>query len=100
MIGTLIGLVVMLGNLSSPEAVGPGMAIALLTTLYGSILANLVFLPCSEKLGFISKQELLVMEIVIRGVLAIQAGDNPRIVEQHLDTFLPPQAAWRPRKAA
>jgi chemotaxis protein MotA len=89
MIGTLIGLIVMLGNLGSPDSLAPGMAMALITTLYGAIIANLFCLPFAEKLQFLSRQERLSMEIMLRGVLAIQAGDNPRLIEQRLGTFLP-----------
>jgi chemotaxis protein MotA len=92
MIGTLIGLVIMLGNMDDPAAIGPGMAVALLTTLYGAIIANLTCLPLAEKLGHLNRQELQTMEIVLRGILAIQSGDNPRIIEQKLSTFLPPRA--------
>ncbi|HUU82449.1 MAG TPA: MotA/TolQ/ExbB proton channel family protein [Phycisphaerae bacterium] len=89
MIGTLVGLVVMLKNMDDPSAIGPGMAVALLTTLYGSLLANLVALPLADKLGTRSRDEMLLKEIVIRGVMAIQSGDNPRVVEQKLKSFLP-----------
>ncbi len=89
MIGTLIGLVIMLQNMNDPSSIGPAMAIALLTTMYGALLANLVALPMAEKLGLRSRQEMLLKMIVIRGVMAIQSGDNPRIVEQKLKTFLP-----------
>jgi chemotaxis protein MotA len=91
MIGTLMGLIIMLGNMSDPSAIGAGMAVALITTLYGAILANVMFLPFAEKLGFINKQELLVMEIIIRGIMGIQSGDNPRVIEQKLNTFIPPK---------
>jgi chemotaxis protein MotA len=90
MIGTLVGLVIMLKNMDDPAAIGPGMAVALLTTLYGALIANLVALPLADKLGVRSSEELLLKSIVIRGVMAIQAGDNPRVVEQKLKTFLPP----------
>ncbi|MEW4562249.1 motility protein A [Bremerella sp. JC770] len=90
MIGTLLGLIIMLGNMSDPSSIGSGMAVALLTTLYGAIVSNVFFLPFSEKLGFLNKQELLGMEIVIRGIMAIQSGENPRVIEQKLRTFLPP----------
>ncbi len=92
MIGTLIGLVIMLGNMDDPASIGPGMAVALLTTLYGAVIANVVCLPLAEKLGHLNRQELQTMEIVLRGILAIQSGDNPRIIEQKLSTFLPPRA--------
>ena len=90
MIGTLIGLVIMLGDMR-PETIGAGMAVALLTTLYGAILANLVFLPMAEKLSFIHNQEAVAMEIIVRGIMGIQSGDNPRVIEQKLSTFIPPK---------
>lgn len=89
MIGTLIGLVIMLQNMNDPSSIGPAMAVALLTTMYGALLANLFALPLAEKLGLRSRQEGLLKMIVIKGVMAIQSGDNPRIVEQKLKTFLP-----------
>lgn len=89
MIGTLIGLVIMLQNMNDPSKIGPGMAVALLTTLYGAVLANLFALPMAEKLGLRSREEVLLKMVVIKGVMAIQSGDNPRIVEQKLKTFLP-----------
>ena len=91
MIGTLMGLVIMLGDMSDPSKIGAGMAVALLTTMYGAIASNVVFLPFAEKLGFINKQELLAMEIVVRGIMAIQSGENPRVIEQKLNTFIPPK---------
>jgi chemotaxis protein MotA len=100
MIGTLMGLIIMLGDMSDPSKIGAGMAIALLTTLYGAITANVVFLPFAEKLGFTSKHELLAMEIVIRGILAIQSGENPRLIEQKLNTFLPPKVRAGVQEAA
>jgi chemotaxis protein MotA len=89
MIGTLIGLVKMLANMSDPSQIGAGMAVALLTTLYGAFISNLVALPFAEKLARRSSEEIFIKQIVLRGVLAIQAGDNPRIVEQKLKTYLP-----------
>ncbi|NNJ27660.1 Chemotaxis protein PomA [Planctomycetes bacterium LzC2] len=89
MIGTLMGLIIMLGNMDDPEAIGPGMAVALITTLYGAIVSNLFCLPFADKLGFYSKREMEVREIVVRGVLSIQEGDNPRVLEQKLTTMLP-----------
>jgi chemotaxis protein MotA len=89
MIGTLIGLVIMLQNMADPDSIGPAMAIALLTTLYGMLLANLIALPLADKLGNRSRDELILKEIVILGVMAIQSGDNPRVVEQKLKSFLP-----------
>lgn len=91
MIGTLVGLIIMLGNMSDPNAIGPGMAVALLTTLYGAIVANAVALPIAEKLGYLSRQEQIRMEIIVRGIMAIQAGENPRVIEQKLTTFVPPK---------
>ena len=90
MIATLLGLILMLGSLSKPDTVGPSMAIALIGTLYGAMLANLVCIPLAEKLSYLSHEEQLLRQIIIRGVLAIQAGDNPRVVRQKLEMFLPP----------
>lgn len=91
MIGTLIGLIQMLSHLDNPESVGPGMAVALITTFYGVILANLVFLPMAGKLKIRSQEERLERELIIEGVLSIQAGENPRIVEEKLLAFLSPE---------
>ena len=88
MIGTLIGLVSMLGNLD-PSTLGPKMAVALLTTFYGSVLANVVFIPMSKKLEEASGREVLVNRIMIEGLLGIQAGENPRNLEDKLKAFLP-----------
>ena len=92
MIGTLIGLVTMLGDMSDPSGIGAGMAVALLTTLYGAIIANVVFCPLADKLALRSNEEITAKTIVIKGVISIQSGDNPRVVEQKLKTFLPPSA--------
>jgi chemotaxis protein MotA len=100
MIGTLIGLVIMLGNMSDPNAIGPGMAVALLTTLYGAVISNLVYIPIAEKLGFLHRQEVLVMDIIIRGIMGIQSGDNPRVIQQKLNTFLPPKLRAGANQAA
>ncbi|MDZ7373511.1 MAG: motility protein A [candidate division KSB1 bacterium] len=91
MIGTLIGLVIMLANMSDPSLIGPGMAVAIITTFYGAVLANLIFLPLAGKLKTRSKQEVMMKELVLEGVLAIQSGDNPRIVEQKLISFIAPK---------
>lgn len=91
MIGTLIGLVAMLGNMSDPSGIGAGMAVALLTTLYGAIMANVFFLPMADKLALRSAEEVLAKTIIIKGVMSIQAGDNPRVVDSKLRTFLPPR---------
>ncbi|RKY77154.1 motility protein A, partial [candidate division KSB1 bacterium] len=91
MIGTLIGLVLMLSSMDDPSAIGPGMAVALITTFYGAVLANLIFLPIAGKLKTRSNQEVMNKELIMEGVLSIQSGDNPRIVEQKLISFLPPK---------
>ena len=91
MIGTLIGLVAMLKTLDDPTKIGPAMAVALLTTLYGAVLGNLIFLPLAEKLKIRSNQERLIKEITIEGIMSIQSGDNPRIVNQKLVAFLSSQ---------
>ncbi len=91
MIGTLIGLVIMLQNMKDPSSIGPAMAVALITTFYGAVLSNLVFLPLAGKLKERTKEEVKVREMILEGILAIQSGDNPRLVEQKLKTFLPPK---------
>ena len=90
MIGTLVGLVAMLSNMDDPSKIGAGMAAALITTLYGAILANVLFLPLADKLGQRSTEETLLKTMIIQGVMSIQAGDNPRNVESKLMTFIPP----------
>jgi chemotaxis protein MotA len=90
LIGTLLGLIIMLGNMNDPATIGSGMAVALITTLYGAVLSNAMFLPFSEKLASITKHEMIGREIILRGVMAIQSGENPRVIEQKLSTFLPP----------
>ncbi len=92
MIGTLVGLIQMLSALEDPSQIGQGMAVALVTTLYGSIIANVLFLPMKDKLAFRSREEVKRKELVVEGILAIQSGDNPRIVREKLLTFLPPSA--------
>ncbi|TCS43165.1 chemotaxis protein MotA [Reinekea marinisedimentorum] len=89
MIGTLIGLVGMLANMDDPKTIGPAMAVALLTTLYGSFLATVVAIPIADKLGVRAKQEEIVQKMAIDGLLAIQAGQNPRIIESMLKSYLP-----------
>nr|WP_267510044.1 motility protein A [Borreliella garinii] len=91
MIGTLIGLVALLGNLEDKSALGSSMAVALITTLYGTIMANLMFTPVQLKLEKIDSEEAAVKTMIIEGVLSIQSGDNPRILEQKLMTFLTPK---------
>jgi len=91
LVGTLIGLVGMLQNMDDPSSIGPSMATALLTTFYGAIFANMIFGPISGKLKTRSEEEILVWELTREGVLAISAGDNPRMVEQKLNAFLAPK---------
>ncbi len=91
LIGTLVGLVQMLQNLSDPSAIGPAMAVALLTTFYGAILANMVFLPISGKLKARHKEEILGKQLTLEGILSISNGDNPRTLEQKLHSFVPPE---------
>lgn len=98
MIGTLLGLVMMLSNMSDPSSIGAGMAVALLTTLYGAVVSNCAFIPFAEKLAYYNKKELVAKEIIIRGVLAIQSGENPRVIQQKLSAFLP--AKQREKEAA
>ncbi|NOX56310.1 MAG: motility protein A [Planctomycetes bacterium] len=100
MIGTLMGLIIMLGNMDDPEAIGPGMAVALITTLYGAVVSNLLFLPFADKLAFYSKREMEVREIILRGLLSIQEGDNPRVLEQKLKICLPVSERQEEAKAA
>jgi len=89
MIGTLIGLILMLKSLDSPSKIGPAMSIALVTTFYGAILANVVFLPIAGKLKERSNYEALKKQMIMNGLLTVQQGDIPRVVEQKLVSFLP-----------
>jgi chemotaxis protein MotA len=104
MIGTLIGLVNMLMAMDDPAAIGPSMAVALLTTLYGSVLANLVALPIADKLGERSNLEMQNKEIVVQGIMGILAANHPRVVETRLVSYLAPavrdQVAASAKKAA
>lgn len=88
MIGTLIGLVLMLNNLDDPKSIGPAMAIAILTTFYGAVLANLVFLPIARKLENKTEQEVFVKQIIIEGVIGVQSGQNPKILQEKLSAFV------------
>lgn len=88
MIGTLIGLIAMLGDLQDPSLIGSGMATALLTTFYGSFLANMIFLPIAKNLEIQTANEMKTHEMIIEGVLALQRGDNPRLIEQKLQSFI------------
>ncbi|MBN3564062.1 flagellar motor protein PomA [Aliamphritea spongicola] len=89
MIGTLVGLVQMLSNMSDPKSIGPAMAVALLTTLYGAMLATMFALPIADKLDGRKAEEELNQSLIIDGLLAIQAGQNPRVIEQMLRNYLP-----------
>lgn len=89
MIGTLIGLINMLKKLDDPSTLGPSMAVALVTTFYGTVLANLVFLPMAGKLRDMSAREVMYKEFMLEGILSIQAGENPRIIEEKLKAFIP-----------
>lgn len=89
MIGTLVGLVQMLSNMSDPKSIGPAMAVALLTTLYGAMLATMFALPVADKLDARKAEEELNQALIIDGLLAIQAGQNPRVIEQMLRNYLP-----------
>ncbi|NPV71242.1 MAG: flagellar motor protein [Firmicutes bacterium] len=90
MIGTLIGLIQMLRTLDDPKKIGPGMAVAIVTTFYGAVLSNLVFMPIANRLKVRTAEEILLKEVMIEGILSIQSGDNPRIVEEKLKSFLAP----------
>lgn len=90
MIGTLIGLVNMLYEMDDPSTLGPSMAVALITTLYGSLLANWICAPVAGKLKANNTLEIMMKEIMIEGLLSIQAGENPRVIEEKLKSFLPP----------
>ena len=90
MIGTLIGLVNMLKELSDIASVGPNMAVALLTTLYGSLIANWICIPVAGKLSYNNDIEVMMKEVMIEGLLSIQAGENPRVIEEKLKSFLSP----------
>jgi chemotaxis protein MotA len=88
MIGTLIGLVQMLGSLSDPSQIGGGMAVALITTFYGAFVANLVFLPMAGKLGIRSKREMLLREMIVEGLLGIVRGESPTGVREKMQAFV------------
>ncbi len=90
MIGTLIGLILMLQNMNDPSSIGPAMSVALITTFYGSVLANWICSPTANKLKSNSASEILMKEIMIEGLLSIQAGENPRVIEEKLKSFLSP----------
>ena len=88
MIATLLGLILMLGNLDDPDTIGPSMAMALVGTLYGAAMANMVCMPCAEKLAYLGRHELLGKEMILEGVMALVNGESPRLIEQRLLRFL------------
>jgi len=91
MIGTLIGLINMLKKLDDISAIGPNMALALVTTFYGSVIANWICLPVANKLKANNAKEIMIKEIMVEGLLSIQAGENPRVIEEKLKSFLSPE---------
>lgn len=95
MIGTLVGLVLMLNSLEDPATLGPSMAVALLTTLYGTVLANLFFNPMASKLESKTEEEVFIKQIIIEGIIGVQSGQNPRILEEKLSAFLSNEAKKR-----
>lgn len=88
MIGTLIGLILMLQNLDDPKTIGPSMALALITTFYGAVLANLFFIPLSGKLANRVDNEVYVRNIMIEGILGVQSGQNPKLLKEKLEVFV------------
>ena len=99
MIGTLIGLILMLNDLNDPTTLGPQMAVALLTTFYGSVLANLIFIPMAGKLEAKTEEEVFIKQIVIEGVIGVQSGQNPRILKEKLTAFLSDDMRKRSKNA-
>lgn len=89
MIGTLMGLVAMLKNMDDPKKIGPGMAVAILTTFYGAMIANVLCLPMADKLNYRHEEEMLVKTVMLKGILSLQAGDNPRVTQAKLSVYLP-----------
>lgn len=100
MIGTLIGLILMLYHMEDASSIGPSMAVALVTTFYGSMLANWIATPIATKLKSINEAEMQVKEIIIEGLLSIQAGENPRVIEEKLKSFIAPNERSSVGKAA
>jgi chemotaxis protein MotA len=98
MIGTLIGLVTMLANMTDPKSIGPAMAVALLTTLYGALIANLIAGPIGDKLKMRAVEESHVKNLVIDGILAIQSGLNPRVIDSMLRNYLPERQREKTKK--
>ncbi|AGI68533.1 chemotaxis protein motA [Octadecabacter antarcticus 307] len=91
MIGTLIGLVLMLGNMSDPQAIGPAMAVALLTTMYGAIVANVIFAPMLSKLEGYTAYEVVYREMIVLGLRSIARGESPRNIQDQMVSNLPPK---------
>jgi len=91
MVGTIIGLVLMLKRMNDPSTIGPAMAVALLTTFYGAIMANLVFNPMAGKLRARSREEVLARTMIVEGIMSISRGENPRILEEKMNSYLPPK---------
>jgi len=92
MIGTLIGLILMLGNMDDPKGIGPAMAVALITTFYGAFLAHVIFLPMSDKLRYFHQEEMLIKRLIVHGILSIANGDHPAVVQEKLVSFLNPES--------
>lgn len=91
MIGTLVGLVQMLQTMEDPSTIGPAMAVALLTTFYGALMANIICLPIAGKLRTRSSDEVMTKELMTEGIISIAKGENPRVIEQKLNAYLPRQ---------
>lgn len=92
MIGTLVGLVQMLANMSDPSAIGSGMAVALLTTFYGAVVSNVFMTPLANKLDLRAKEEALLRNLMVEGIVAIQSGEKPQLIKEKLKGFLPPSS--------
>lgn len=88
MIGTLIGLILMLRNLEDPKTIGPSMALALITTFYGAVLANFIFIPMSGKIMNRTENEMFIKQIMIEGILGVQSGQNPKLLREKLEAFI------------
>ncbi len=98
MIGTLIGLINMLKQLDKPETLGPNMSIALVTTFYGSVLANVIFLPIAGKLKVLNENEMFCKQLMIEGIISIQVGENPRLIREKLLGYLPEKTKSKGQK--
>jgi chemotaxis protein MotA len=98
MIGTLVGLIKMLSTLDDPSTIGPSMAVALITTFYGAVMANWVLTPLAGKVSLRGQQSMLYREMIMEGLVALQAGVNPRVIEQRLRAFVVPKSGKAPVK--